>query len=458
MNPNYPTSTAVGNAPGHPTNGPYLPPADTTGRHYTVFGPVPLNYTPTTTTHKLSRHGVKNATNIFDRHDTNKSGYIAISELNPVLQEVFAAERIPPPNPSDVAYVLDKHDMDNDRKLSKREFKRLLKELGGMKKYDRGTIGGPKAKRHPQTHVFQQAYEGTQVTRTGVTGVLNEQSGYPGFYTPQTGIAPVPQAQVLTGTPFGPVPPGYHPRVYGITNPTIKRSHDIFNQYDVNHDGYISLYELPNLLAAAFAADGLQPPYPTDVAYLLQKYDFNNDHRLSYWEFKRLLKELNGSKKFDRSTITVYKYQRAPGQPGYAPGYAPGQVGYSRVPYPQPTNPLPVNTAYSTIPTNHVPRDFILSRGAIRASKYIFRKYDVQHTGYIGANQLDDVIREVFVHDGQQAPTTADIAYALNHYEYHNKGQYTQKEVKRILKSITKTKTYNKGNFGLFSKGPTNRV
>lgn len=457
MNPNYPTSTATGNAPGQPTNGPYLPPADTTGRHYTVFGPVPLNYTPVS--HKLSRNGIKNANNIFDRHDTSKSGYISINELNPVLQEVFAAEQIPPPNPSDVAYILDKHNMNNDSKLSKREFKRVLKELGGMKKYDRGTIGGPKAKRHPNTHVFQQAYEGTQVTRTGVTGVLNEQSGYPGFYTPQTGIAaPVAQTRVITGTPFGPVPPGYHPRVYGITNPTIKRSHDLFNHYDTNQDGYLSLYELPNLLAAVFALDGLQPPYPTDVAYLLQKYDFNNDHRLSYWEFKRLLKELNGSKRFDRSTINIYKHQRQPGQPGYAPGYGPGQLGRIPVQQSYPVNTMPVNTAYNAVPSNYVPRDFVLSRGAIRASKYIFRKHDVQNTGYIGANQLDDVIREVFVHDGQQPPTSSDIAYLLQQHEYHNRGQYTQKEVKRILKGLTKTKNYNKGSFGMFSKAPANRV
>lgn len=435
-------------------------PADTTGRHYTVFGPVPLNYTPTAS-YKLSRANIKNADKVFDRYDRNGSGYVTVNELSPLINDVFASENMPPPSPSDVAFVLDKHHYAADHKIKKREFKRLLKEVAGSKKYDRGNLGAVKPKRHPDTHVFQNAFEGTQVTRAGVTGVLNEQSGYPGFYTPQVGVPVAPHPVVAQGnaTPFGPVPHGYHNRVYGVTPHNIKRSHELFRRHDLDNSGYISMYELPNLLAEVFAMDGLQPPYPTDVAYLLQKYDFNHDRRLSYWEFKRLLKELSGTKKFDRSTITVYKYQRTTPYP-----MQPGQPGYVAAPMPMHQSHVVSNSGtssmYNTIPANHVPRTFILSRGAIRASKYIFRKYDVQHTGHVSASQLDNVVREVFVHDGQQAPTSSDIAYLLHQYDYQNRGQFTEKEVKRILKSLTSAKSYNKGTFGMFgkSKNSANRV
>lgn len=506
----------------------------TTGRNYSYFGQVPQNFAPTN--YRLSKSAVESSAKIFELYDRNRTGYITIGELEPVLKDTFGVDNMPPPASSDIAYLLDKYDFNNDRQLTKREFRRLIKELSGTKKYDKNTINTQNKKgkfghktttnaipivtpghhtttntqyaqppiqnaQYAQppiqntqyvqppvqnTHYVQPPVQNTQyvqppvqhaqyaqaqpqnvVTTTTYTqethvvkppvypgGVNQQYSGQQqvhatpistATYTPRSGAYPI----------FGQVPQNHSAQTYGLSRNAIKRSRTLFKQYDSDNDGYLTYNELNAALGGVFALDGLQPPLPNDVAYLLDKYDFDYNHKLSSREFKRMLKELSGTKRFDRTNISAYRYDRYNGPSPVEPGFiapvntAPHRSAFANPPIQQNMQSTP---HYTAPPTNYVQKHFVLSNNAIRHSKNIFRKYDTSNTGQITASQLDNVVREVFVLDHQQAPSSIDVANVLYKYEYQNRQLYTEKEVKRILKDLTGAKTYNKSTFGFFSR------
>ena len=509
----------------------------TTGRNYSYFGQVPTNYTPAN--YRLSKGALESSQKIFQVYDRNNSGYITIGELEPVLRDTFGVDNMPPPAPSDVAYLLDKYDFNNDRQLNKREFRRLMKELAGLKKYDKKNINttGNKKNKHGATGILnaqpmptsypvtqpmptqttshampmpvpvplpvhtshaqsmpQQnmvtttTHQETYVTSAPVQPPMQQQQQYipppvqppmmqqqqyippmqqqqPHYAAPmqntQAMVAPIRKAQGpvyvnptprTTGYPiFGTVPVNYHPNEYGLSRNAIKRSRQLFKQYDTNNDGTVGYTELNSLLAAVFAVDGLQPPQAADVAYLLDKYDLDHNHRLTHREFKRLLKELSGNKQYDKTSIKNYRYDTYTGPYPNEPGYVAPAHPMSSIPPSYVTAPN-VAPHYTAPPTNYAQKMFVLSPNAVRHSKVTFRKYDANNDGFITASQLDNVIREIFVLDHQQAPSSIDIANVLFKYDYQNRNAYNAKEVKRILKDLTGAKTYNKSSFGFFSR------
>ena len=53
------------------------------------------------------------------------------------MMQIFRENQTPPPHPYDLNMMLTKFDLDKDGSFSKREFKSMLKELSGHKKYDK---------------------------------------------------------------------------------------------------------------------------------------------------------------------------------------------------------------------------------------------------------------------------------------------------------------------------------
>ena len=69
------------------------------------------------------------AEGIFDAHDTDKSGFIDRAELKKLLAELGQILEIPPPSDNDVENELKRLDDNKDGKISKQEFRKLVKEL-----------------------------------------------------------------------------------------------------------------------------------------------------------------------------------------------------------------------------------------------------------------------------------------------------------------------------------------
>ena len=65
----------------------------------------------------------------FKDTDTNKNNYIEKDELTVLLKSIYATIGLPPPSKSDVDLELKRLDKDGDKKLSKEEFKVLVKDL-----------------------------------------------------------------------------------------------------------------------------------------------------------------------------------------------------------------------------------------------------------------------------------------------------------------------------------------
>ena len=65
----------------------------------------------------------------FQDADLNKSDYIEREELGIVLKSIYATIGLPPPSQSDINQELKRLDKNGDKKLSKQEFKSLVKDL-----------------------------------------------------------------------------------------------------------------------------------------------------------------------------------------------------------------------------------------------------------------------------------------------------------------------------------------
>ncbi len=104
---------------------------------------------------------------------------------------------------------------------------------------------------------------------------------------------------------------GYTPQIYyGFTKHSIKAAMKSFKQFDANRSKTLSQYELQNLLNYVFSNNGMPPPNPMDVSFLLQKFDVSGDYQLSKKEVKRMLKELGGLKKYSHNNYKTFGHHK----------------------------------------------------------------------------------------------------------------------------------------------------
>ena len=67
--------------------------------------------------------------NLFNQTDTDKSGEIDSKELGKLLAELGEILGIPPPTENDIDSELKRLDVNKDGKISKKEFRVLVKDL-----------------------------------------------------------------------------------------------------------------------------------------------------------------------------------------------------------------------------------------------------------------------------------------------------------------------------------------
>ena len=65
----------------------------------------------------------------FNDADLNKNNYIEKDELNTLLKSIYATIGLPAPSKSDVELELKRLHKNDDRKLSKEEFRALVRDL-----------------------------------------------------------------------------------------------------------------------------------------------------------------------------------------------------------------------------------------------------------------------------------------------------------------------------------------
>lgn len=84
---------------------------------------------------KLSPNIIHNGKKLFKNFDLDGSGELNRIEMQNLMNYFLSSEGLPPINQRDMDYLYFKYDTDKNGRFSKREFKWMLKELGGHKKY-----------------------------------------------------------------------------------------------------------------------------------------------------------------------------------------------------------------------------------------------------------------------------------------------------------------------------------
>ncbi len=107
-----------------------------------VYAQVPENHVPAKYT--ITKEQIKTAKSAFKTADPSKTGSIPIAKIGEILVHSFTAVNQPAPTQADVSFYLGKYDLDKSGTITKDEYKRLLKELSGLKAYDKESIKKPK--------------------------------------------------------------------------------------------------------------------------------------------------------------------------------------------------------------------------------------------------------------------------------------------------------------------------
>jgi hypothetical protein len=88
----------------------------------------------------LPVEAIYNGKKLFKRFDRDCSGYLDRREMFNLMNYFFSINGLAPASHRDIAYLFHKYDIDGDGEFSKREFKWMLKEIGGQKCYNVNTI------------------------------------------------------------------------------------------------------------------------------------------------------------------------------------------------------------------------------------------------------------------------------------------------------------------------------
>ena len=419
------------------------------------------------TSHAISPSAIKSSNEIFDRYDVQHTGKIPLVSLNPAIRDVFTREKISKPQDSDIDHLYKTLGYSKDQEVSSREFRRILKQLAGYKTYNSSTIGlfkekhinekVPTSKGGAQT-LFNVTPSTTNVEnmttanellknplsahQQGLVGYMPKATGsfQEGLSDPAKDLGPPSNLSGLQTAKT------YSVMVYPISKNALKNYQTLFNKYDKEKKGAIDIGDVEAALADVYALEGKVKPQHGDLIQLMEKYQFQKNHRLSSLEFKRILKELAGYKKYDHTNISIQKYSLHPGPYPGDPGYVDPYYSTNN------TNPQSQNISFSSLPPDYVAKMFPLSQNAIFYSKAVFDNRQINKNGVLDLAALELAIRDVYAVDKQMAPTANDILYVLKKHNFDWSRRFSYKEFRRLLKEISGNKQYEKGSFGFIKK------
>lgn len=68
---------------------------------------------------------------IFQSFDRDRSGSLDMSEAPGMFQQLFEYLKEPMPNPQDLMFVMNQHDVNRDGKMDYQEFRKMMYYLAG---------------------------------------------------------------------------------------------------------------------------------------------------------------------------------------------------------------------------------------------------------------------------------------------------------------------------------------
>ena len=181
----YPNQLPYGQAPGYGYGQPQMGmgmgmnPAMGMGMGMNpMMGGNPYAYrTMNFTGYHLNHYGIQphmikaHAPMLFRKYDRNMSGSLDAMELYPLVSEFATTNGIGYINPQDVNYLAYTFDIDGSGTIDYGEFKMMLKQMGGLKFYDRHKL---MEKRHKRQHRM-----GKYATYLGYGGGMYGGGAYP---------------------------------------------------------------------------------------------------------------------------------------------------------------------------------------------------------------------------------------------------------------------------------------
>ena len=128
-----------------------------------MMGQSPYAYrTMNFTGYHMNRYGINpymiksHAPMLFRKYDRNMSGSLDIMELYPLIGEFMTVNGLGYVNPQDINYLAYTFDIDSSGTIDYGEFKMMLKQLGGIKFYDRNKLMHKRANRHTKMMKYNQ--------------------------------------------------------------------------------------------------------------------------------------------------------------------------------------------------------------------------------------------------------------------------------------------------------------
>ena len=101
----------------------------------------------------------------------------------------------------------------------------------------------------------------------------------------------------------------YQCQTYAFNVSSIDRyAEQLFLKHDRDRSGTIDIFEFPPMLTEFYQMQGLnQYPSMQDTQYLMWMFDLDGDGEISFWEFKRMLKQIGGHKTYNQSYLYSHR-------------------------------------------------------------------------------------------------------------------------------------------------------
>jgi Ca2+-binding EF-hand superfamily protein len=421
----------------------------------------PTGVNTSTEKYNISRSAIKNSRDIFDRYAADNDGKISMTNLKLALGDIFYRENGFRPTDNEYLQLMKTYEFKEDHQSSFREFKRMLKHLGGYKVYDGQSIATErKSKMDHYTEipnlkavpVSMQKDATINSTNRRSNAVFAQEGHEPNSLEKrneqvyQQGLEnPTKVKTDILGTTKEEFKPQQNSQIqmYPLMPQTIKISNTIFKNFEKNNNGRIQAEDIPLTINQVYSLEGKQAPPYDYINQIVQKYQFQQNHSITSREFKRILKEMSGLKKYDATTISLQKYTLNPGPYPGDPNYVDPYFRVEKQPL---TGQLPA------LNPNFVEKKYGLTHNGFHYAKTIFGNRKVNVNGHVDMDILQTAINDVYAVDNQTPPTQDDIIYVLRKQNIPLNRPMTYKEFRRLLKELSGTKEYEKGTFGFLRK------
>jgi hypothetical protein len=305
----------------------------------TRFGNIPPSHIPEV--YPLKPETFAHVQRLFtERQKISRDDYITSFKIHEFLNDLYKVEGKKPPKDVDVAYYMAKFGYTDNTRITARDFRRLAKQLSGLRDFDKMSICRLYPKANPSNNNEKRKY-------------------YPPIPV-QPAFEYTLFSQTYEKTRFGKVSPHHVPRVYPVKSESIHKIKKLYEERaKYSREDTIPLFKFHDFFWEIYHPEGKIVPKDEDIAYYLAKYDFNDKTNITQRDFRRLVKQLAGLKNYDKHTICAdnpkipqqYAYppnsgnsmpQPPPQIPNYSMPQPPPQVpNYSM---PQPPPPLPNNS------------------------------------------------------------------------------------------------------------------